>query len=61
MPANASLARARNTSDGRKWSAAHRKTSEKDLRRHRDREVSGVAKESGGIEWDFGRKGELEI
>jgi Protein of unknown function (DUF3363) len=30
---------------------------EKDLGRH----VAGVAKESGGIEWGFGRKRELEI
>jgi hypothetical protein len=29
--------------------------------RRRDREVSGVAKENGGIEWDFARKRELEI
>jgi hypothetical protein len=31
------------------------------LERHRDREVSGIAKESGGIEWDFARKRGLEI
>jgi hypothetical protein len=29
--------------------------------RRRDREVSGVAKENGGIEWNFARKRELEI
>jgi hypothetical protein len=26
-----------------------------------NREVTGVAKESGGIDWDFGRKRGLEI
>jgi Protein of unknown function (DUF3363) len=31
------------------------------LERHRGCEVSGVVKENGGIEWDFGRKRGLEI
>jgi Protein of unknown function (DUF3363) len=31
------------------------------LEKHRGRDVAGVAKESGGIEWSFGRKRGLEI
>jgi hypothetical protein len=31
------------------------------LDRHLGRHVAGVAKESGGIEWNFGRKRGLEI
>jgi hypothetical protein len=31
------------------------------LDRHLSHQVSGVAKESGGIEWSFGRKREMEI
>jgi Protein of unknown function (DUF3363) len=31
------------------------------LEQHRDREVSGVARESGGIKWSFARKRALEI
>jgi Protein of unknown function (DUF3363) len=31
------------------------------LGRRRGRNVSGVVKESGGIEWNFGRKRGLEI
>jgi Protein of unknown function (DUF3363) len=31
------------------------------LERHRGREISGVAKESGGIEWDFGHQRGLEL
>jgi hypothetical protein len=33
----------------------------RELDRHRDRHVTGVAQESGGIEWSFGRKRGLEI
>jgi type IV secretory pathway VirD2 relaxase len=31
------------------------------LEKHLDRHVSGIAKQSGGIEWEFGRKRGLEI
>jgi hypothetical protein len=31
------------------------------LEQHRGCEVSGVVKESGGVEWDFGHKRGLEI
>jgi hypothetical protein len=31
------------------------------LERHRKRDVSGVARESGGIEWNFGRRRGPEI
>jgi hypothetical protein len=31
------------------------------LDKHLGRHVAGVAKESGGIEWSFGRKREVEI
>jgi hypothetical protein len=31
------------------------------LDRHLGRQVAGVAKETGGIEWNFGRKRGIEI